>query len=135
MSPRLGRRIARFNLLVTNRLTGPFAARLPGFGVIVHSGRTSKREYRTPVNVFEAGDGYAVALTYGTDSEWVKNVRAAGGCELVTRGRRLRLASPEIRHDESRRLVPPPVRPVLRFLQVDDFLLLKRAAGGASEAG
>ena len=31
-------------------------------------------------------DGYLLALTYGPDSDWVKNVLAAGGCELVTRG-------------------------------------------------
>ena len=124
MSPVLGRRMAHFNRRVTNRLTRPFARWLPGFGIVVHEGRRSKREYRTPVNVFRAPDGYVIALTYGTESEWVRNVRAADGCELITRGRRTRLRSPEIRHDESRRLVPAPVRPVLRLLRVADFLHL-----------
>jgi deazaflavin-dependent oxidoreductase (nitroreductase family) len=126
MSP-LGRRVARFNLRVTNRLTGPFAAWLPGFGVVVHTGRRSKRQRRTPVNVFRARDRYVVALTYGTEAEWVKNVQAAGGCELITRGRRLRLTSPEIVHDESRQQVPPPARPILQLLGVADFLRLRRA--------
>jgi hypothetical protein len=31
--------LARFNLLVTNRITGLFAGWLPGFGIIRHVGR------------------------------------------------------------------------------------------------
>jgi deazaflavin-dependent oxidoreductase (nitroreductase family) len=124
MSPRLGRRMARFNRLVTNRLTRPVATRLPGFGVVVHTGRRSKREYRTPVNVFEAPGGYVIALTYGVEADWVKNVLAAGGCELVSRGHQLRLQAPELVHDEDRALVPAFVRPALRFLDVADFLRL-----------
>jgi hypothetical protein len=41
--------------------------------------------------VFPAQDGYVFALTYGPDTDWVKNVLAAGGCELRTRGRAIRL--------------------------------------------
>ncbi len=123
----LGRRVARFNLRVTNRVTGPFATRLPGFGVVVHAGRRSGRRYRTPVNVFPASGGYVIALTYGRESQWVRNVLAAGGCELETRGRRVRLTAPEVFRDESRRAVPAPVRVPLRALGVADFMRLKRA--------
>src|SRR5438445_9228949 len=91
--------LAAFNLAVTNRITGRFAARLPGFGVVTHVGRKSGRPYRTPVNVFAVPDGYLFALTYGKDSDWVRNVLAAGGCDLQTRGRVLRLTGPEIIHD------------------------------------
>ena len=42
------------------------------------------------------------ALTYGPDGDWVKNVLAAGGCELDTRGRTVRLVSPRLDHDENR---------------------------------
>jgi deazaflavin-dependent oxidoreductase (nitroreductase family) len=125
MTPLLGRRMARFNRRVTNRLTRPFARGLPGFGVVEHTGRRSGRRYRTPVNVFCSGTSYVIALTYGVDSEWVQNVLAAGGCDLVTRGRRHRLTAPAIVHDESRRLVPPPVRQILRLLRVTDFLRLE----------
>ena len=121
----LGRRVAHFNRRVTNHLTRPLAVWLPGFGVVIHTGRSSKRQYRTPVNVFRRKDGYLIALTYGRESEWVKNVQSAGECELVTRGRRQRLTSPRILHDETRRLVPPLVRPVLGLLHVTDFLQLE----------
>jgi deazaflavin-dependent oxidoreductase (nitroreductase family) len=118
------RKVAEFNRRFTNRITGRFAARLPGFGVVTHVGRTSGRPYRTPVNVFAVPDGYLFALTYGKDSDWVRNVLAAGGCELQTRGRVLRLTGPEIIHDPNRVAVAWPVRPVLGLIGVDDFLKL-----------
>ena len=118
LRPRLGRRVAHFNRRVTNHLTRPLAQLLPGFGVIVHEGRRSKQPHETPVNVFRTADGYVIALTYGTESDWVRNVLAAGGCDLIIRGRREALTSPEIRHDERRVLVPLPMRPVLRLLRL-----------------
>jgi deazaflavin-dependent oxidoreductase (nitroreductase family) len=123
--PRLGRRMARFNRAVTNRVTTPFAGLLPGFGIVVHTGRRSGRTHRTPVNVFRARDGFVVALTYGTGSQWVRNVRAAGGCEIVTRGRRHVLTEPRVIHDERRRAVPPPVRIPLALVRVSDFMHLR----------
>jgi len=74
------------------------------------------------VNVFRRGDTYVIALTYGKESEWVRHVLARGGCALVTRGRRHNLTAPTVVRDESRRLVPAPLRPVLRLLRVADFL-------------
>lgn len=120
----LPRSVARFNARVTNRVTRTFAGRLPGFGIVTHVGRTSERTYRTPVNVFRSGDRYVIALTYGADSDWVKNVAAAGGCELRTRGRTVRLADPRIVADPSRHLVPAPVRLILRLIRASDFMLL-----------
>jgi deazaflavin-dependent oxidoreductase (nitroreductase family) len=127
MSTRLGRRVAHFNRRVTNRITGPLAPWLPGFGVVVHVGRTSGREYRTPVNIFRDRGGYCIALTYGPGADWVRNVLAAGRCTLLTRGRRFELTAPHVVHDESRRRAPPPVRAVLRLLKVDEFLCFETA--------
>jgi deazaflavin-dependent oxidoreductase (nitroreductase family) len=119
--------VARANRLVTNRLARPLAMRAPGFGVVVHVGRKSGRVYRTPVNVFPAADGYTVALTYGADAEWVRNVMAAGGCELETRGRVEHLAAGSVLHDERRTRVPWIVGKVLGLLHVADFMTLTRA--------
>jgi len=120
----LPRQLAKVNRRVTNRITRSVATRLPGFGVVVHRGRRSGRSFRTPVNVFRVQNGYVVALTYGVDSDWVKNVLAAGGCELETRGRYEHLRSPRLVHDEDRRDVPAAIRPILGLLGVGDFLLL-----------
>jgi deazaflavin-dependent oxidoreductase (nitroreductase family) len=120
----LPRSIAYANRRVTNRLLSGLATRLPGFGVVVHTGRRSRRQYRTPVNVFRRGDRFTIALTYGLNADWVRNVLAEGGCALETRGRTLHLSRPQLFHDESRHAVPPPVRLVLGLVNVSDFLRL-----------
>lgn len=119
--------LARFNRRVTNRITRRFATHLPWFGVVEHRGRKSGREYRTPINVFAAPDGFIVALPYGADTDWVKNVLAAGGCVIETRGRRVRLTNPRLFHDASRSRMPRVVRSVLRLAGVADFMSLKTA--------
>ena len=119
--------LAAFNLAVTNRITSRFAPRLPGFGIVTHVGRKSGRVYRTPVNVFRAPNGFLIALTYGRESEWVKNVLAAGGCQLETRGVRYQLSAPTIMHDPTRGRFPLPVRVILGFVGANDFMQLSVA--------
>ncbi|HKN42352.1 MAG TPA: nitroreductase family deazaflavin-dependent oxidoreductase [Propionibacteriaceae bacterium] len=118
--------VARVNRRATNHITAPIARHTPGFGVIIHRGRKTHQLYRTPVNVFAAPGGYTVALTYGTESQWVKNVIAAGGCDLQTRGRVEHLAAGSVFRDESRASVPWLARKVLALLRVADFLSLTR---------
>jgi len=122
--------VAAFNLAVTNRITSHFAARLPGFGILMHVGRKSGRVYRTPVNVFRAPGGFLIALTYGRDSEWVRNVLDAGGCKLETRGVQYQLSEPTIVHDPTRRRFPIPVRIVLRLIGANDFIQLSTSHVG-----
>jgi deazaflavin-dependent oxidoreductase (nitroreductase family) len=103
--PRVGRRVARLNR-TTNRLFRIVPAWFPGFGVVVHRGRRSGLLYRTPVRLFRREQRLVIARIYGTDSGWVKNVVAAGGCELLHLGRRTSLEGVEVVRDESRRLMP-----------------------------
>jgi deazaflavin-dependent oxidoreductase (nitroreductase family) len=131
----LPRWLARFNRYGTNRVLGPLARYVPYFGVVEHAGRKTHRQYRTPVNVFPRAGGYVIALTYGPDSDWVRNVMAAGGCTLETRGRKLRLTRPRVYHDEHRRAVPPPVRMVGGLARFSDFLDLTLDDGSAGGAG
>ncbi|GAA4224553.1 nitroreductase family deazaflavin-dependent oxidoreductase [Actinomadura meridiana] len=118
--------VARANRAATNKLTMPFAGRLPGFGIVLHRGRRSGRPHRTPINIFRepGGHGYVAALTYGTGTDWLKNVIAAGGCDLVVRGERVHVTDPRIVHDPARTAVPAPVRPLLGLAGVNDFLHL-----------
>jgi len=120
--------MANFNRHVTNRLLGRLATRLPGFGVVLHVGRRSGRLHRTPVNVFRTHEGYVFALTYGASAEWVRNVVAAKGCELTTRGRTQRLGNPRLVHDERRVRLPAVVRAALRLGGVSEFLELTSRA-------
>lgn len=123
----LPRSVARFNRRVTNRILGPLVRFVPGFCVVVHTGRKTQRRYRTPVNVFRRPGGYVIVLTYGPGTDWVRNVLAHGGCTLELHGRRVEVSHPRVFRDEHRRVVPPLVRPVLAVAGVVDFLELSGA--------
>jgi len=118
--------LAKINIVFTNRITGLFAGWLPGFGMLTHVGRKSGKVYRTPVNVFRTPNGFIFALTYSSQSEWVKNVLAAGGCELQTGGKHYRLSSPRVVRDPTRKRFPFPVRLVLRIVGADEYVELSR---------
>jgi deazaflavin-dependent oxidoreductase (nitroreductase family) len=118
------RRVAGFHRAITNRIAILFTARLPGFATVTNQGRKSGRLYRTPVNVFREPDGFLIALTYGRDSGWVRNVLAAGGCQLETRCVQYELVRPVIVHDPTRRRFPLLVRIVLGLIDANDFLQL-----------
>jgi deazaflavin-dependent oxidoreductase (nitroreductase family) len=120
----ISRRVAHFNRRVTNRVTRHIAGWMPGFAIVTHVGRRSGRVYDTPVNVFRDGDRYVFALTYGAESDWVRNVIAAGGCEIRTRRMKVRLRDPKRFRDPSHRLVPIPARWILRVANVDEFMAL-----------
>ena len=117
-------KLAEFNKRVTNRVTRHIAPWAPGFAIVHHRGRRSGRAYDTPVNVFVRADGYLFALTYG-EGEWVRNVLAAGGCEITTRRRTVRLRSPNLYRDPHRTGIPIPARWILAATHVDEFLAMK----------
>ncbi len=125
--------LARFNLHFTNRLLSPFARRLSGMGIGLHIGRKTHRQYRTPVMVFRRGNHVLITLTYGRESEWVRNVLAANGCELESTKQNLSLSSPRLFHDERRWNMPTIVRLFLGFLNVSDFLELTIVHDTASQ--
>jgi deazaflavin-dependent oxidoreductase (nitroreductase family) len=120
-----------FTLRFVNPVTRLVAGWLPGFGLLLYRGRKSGTAYRTPMNVFRRGDDYVFALTYGPDVQWVRNIQAAGGCELVTRGRTIRLTEPRLIHDPARSLMPAVVRQFLGLMRVTEFLRMRIASAPA----
>ena len=119
--------LTRFNLVVTNRITRRFAGWLPWFGILEHIGRRSGTVRRTPINIFRRGDRYVIALTYGPDVHWLKNVVAAGGCRIQMQGRWVRLTAPRRFRDPRRRSVPWIVRRILALIDVSEFVELRSA--------
>jgi len=112
-----------------NRLTRPLAKRIPGFAILTHRGRNSGRVYTTPINVFHRGDDYFFFLTYGSDSQWVKNVLATGSCSIETRGRIVQLVDPELVTDPDLTPAPRPVRFVeQRLAGVTQYLRMHAAS-------
>ena len=124
----LPKALARFNRVVTNRVLGVLAPWVPPFAQVIHRGRTSGREYRTPVWMFHRGGRYVVALTYGSDTDWVKNVFAEGGCRIRRMGAELAVGGPRlVRARSGHGLVRAPIALALRVMGVHDFLLLEPA--------
>jgi deazaflavin-dependent oxidoreductase (nitroreductase family) len=133
----LPRRLAQINRSVTNHLLRHIAVWMPGFAIVFHVGRRSGRTYRTPVNAFRVEDGYRIALTYGPNSDWVRNVMAADGCEIETRRNRIALTQPRILSDPDRSWAPPVVRQVLGMIgasQSMQLVITDAPHGHASDA-
>jgi deazaflavin-dependent oxidoreductase (nitroreductase family) len=109
--------LARFNRRYTNRFFRLFAGRLPPWVILRHRGRSSGRHYEVPLAAFRADDGFVFALTYGSGADWVRNVLAAGECEMVRGGTVHSLSHPRlIPTPEGFRLAPAPVRLVLGLI-------------------
>jgi deazaflavin-dependent oxidoreductase (nitroreductase family) len=92
---KLSRGVARFNRRVTNRIQGLYAWLLPPWAVILHRGRRSGRQYRTPLFAFRRDRTLVIALLYGQESDWLRNLRAGGG-HVVRAGRTFAVRPPEI---------------------------------------
>lgn len=92
---KLSRRVARFNKLVNNRIQGTYAWLLPPWTVILHRGRRSGRPYRTPVLAFKHDQTLIVALLYGEESDWLRNLRAGGGA-VIRGGRTFSVGAPRV---------------------------------------
>jgi len=116
------KKVAVINKYVTNRIILTFAGWLPPFAEITHTGRRSGRVYRTPVLAFSTGDGFVLALTYGRDVDWVKNLQASAG-SIKRGGERYPLASVRfIGQDDAENVVPFLLRAFLSLLSVEDFI-------------
>ncbi|MGH8952187.1 MAG: nitroreductase family deazaflavin-dependent oxidoreductase [Acidimicrobiia bacterium] len=116
--------LARFNRVVTNRISRPLSSRLPWFAVIVHKGRVSGMEYRTPVNCWLDDTTAIVALTYGPQTDWLKNLAASGGGSLLTKGESYEVGPPVVIGSEGMIRMPAIVRPMLRMIDVDHFAVM-----------
>lgn len=128
-SPVVLRTVRRFN----RRFVNPRQMRTAGTpgayaGVIRHVGRRSGRVYETPVGPFATDDGFVIALPYGTTSNWVKNVLAAGSATLVTEGQAYELREPEIVPlDDVVEALPRGERRNLRLFRVELALRARRS--------
>jgi deazaflavin-dependent oxidoreductase (nitroreductase family) len=54
--------------------------------IVRHVGRNSGRAFETPVQAVATDDGYVIALPYGLNTDWLKNVLASGSATIVHEG-------------------------------------------------
>jgi len=65
-------------------------------GVVRHTGRRSGRPYETPVVAAATPDGFVIALPYGPNTDWLKNVLATGSATVITDGETYVVDHPEM---------------------------------------
>jgi len=51
--------------------------------ILRHTGRSSGRTFETPLGIEPTEDGFVIALVYGNDTAWLRNVFASGQAEVV----------------------------------------------------
>jgi deazaflavin-dependent oxidoreductase (nitroreductase family) len=131
-SPRLLGAVRRFNRAFTNRLQLRSAGRPGAYASVVrHRGRTSGRFYETPVVPFATDDGFLIALPYGPNTDWLKNVLADGSAVLVTDGRTYSVERPEVISTEQvKDMFPAKEQRTHRRFGVRHCLLVRRVETG-----
>ncbi len=97
---------------------------------IRHVGRRSGRTYTTPVSARRSGDMVVIALTFGNQSDWSRNVRSAGGGTIRIEGEDYNVTKPQIMsRQEAKPLVEaafsPRERAGFRVLGIKQVMILR----------
>jgi deazaflavin-dependent oxidoreductase (nitroreductase family) len=97
--PMMPRWLPRVNERIVNPVQRLWAPYLPPWALIVHTGRRSGVERRTPVIAWRSGDELFVGLYYGARTQWIRNLEAAGGGAVVRAGRRYAITAMRVERD------------------------------------
>jgi deazaflavin-dependent oxidoreductase (nitroreductase family) len=117
---------------INKRIFNPRAVSNDRWQVIRHVGRSSGRPYRTPLEAHPIDDGFIFVLVYGSRSDWVQNVLAAGTAQLEIDGNTVDLVEPELLNAEEAFVqLPAGTKRPPRLLRIDEFLKMRRADAGA----
>ena len=103
---------------------------------IQHVGRRSGKVYVTPATAHVHGDVILIALTFGNQSDWSRNVRAAGGCTIRINGRDYHATNPELLNRENagdllKSTFSPVERAGFRLLGIRQFMRLHAVPAGS----
>jgi deazaflavin-dependent oxidoreductase (nitroreductase family) len=116
--------LARFNKRVIN----PRQVRKGKYPVVCHVGRTSGRSFETPLDAFPTRTGFVLVARYGPNSDWVRNILAAGTATLRVEGRDWGLDSPRLVNQEDAIAALISEEPPADFTKAEDFLLMDHRA-------
>jgi deazaflavin-dependent oxidoreductase (nitroreductase family) len=106
----------------------------PWAAQIRHVGRRTGKAYVTQATAHVHGNVIVIALTFGNESDWSRNVRAAGGCFIRMNGRDYRASNPQLLRrkdavDLIRSAFNPLERAGFRLLGIRQFMRLDVAPG------
>jgi deazaflavin-dependent oxidoreductase (nitroreductase family) len=131
---RLAKRLKKY---VTNPVMLRFSGRSGQSAIVHHLGRRSGMPYATPVIAHETHEDVIIPLPYGTDLDWLRNLRAAGHAVVDLRGHSVRVDEPAVVHiNDVIDLFPAPMVRTVRFNGAREALRLRvsepvRGAGKA----
>jgi deazaflavin-dependent oxidoreductase (nitroreductase family) len=115
---------------VNKRVFNPRAVAGGSWPVLTHVGRTSGTSYRTPLDAHAVDGGYLFVLVYGSGSDWVRNVLAAGHARLRIEGEEVALTAPRLVGEaEAFSALADEVRRPPRLLRITEFLRMDLVAG------
>jgi deazaflavin-dependent oxidoreductase (nitroreductase family) len=131
--------LVRVAMRPMTKVLNPLVARLAGrrhfpmAAQLGHTGRRSGRDYVTSVGARVSGDVAVIPLTFGNQSDWAKNVRAAGGCSIRVNGQDYQAAKPELLDRQAAApllasVFGPVVRASFRLLGIKQYLRLRVVA-------
>lgn len=135
-------RVVKIVMGPMTKVLNPLIVRLAGrrhfhmAAQLTHTGRRSGRTYVTPVGARRAGDMVLIPLTFGNQSDWSRNVLAAGRCSLRLAGVDYQASAPVL---VSREEAAPQVRAAfsrlerasMRPLGIRQFLRLSVVPAGS----
>jgi len=111
--------VAQVNKRVFNRMELRRGVR----PVLIHVGRSSGKVYNVPLDAHSVDNGYIFILMYGSGSDWVKNVLAAGTASLKVGGEEFDLKSPRlITKDAAWEQIDAAAKAPPNFLRVTEYL-------------
>lgn len=97
--------------------------------VLIHVGRTSGREYRTLLDAHPVEGGFLFIPIYGANSDWVRNVLAAGSARLRTGGSEVVVTNPRLIDAKAAfGLLPEGLPRPPAWLKIEQCLLTNLAA-------
>jgi deazaflavin-dependent oxidoreductase (nitroreductase family) len=89
--------LRRFTKYVANPMTLRQARRGNyQYAALHHVGRKSGRAYVTPLDAEPIYDGFVIPLVYGWDTDWCRNLEAAGKGTLDLKGEAIPIVSPRV---------------------------------------
>ncbi len=124
---KLPSKLRYFNKKVLNRLTGKVARSGHGpFTIVQHTGRKSGQRYETVIIAIPSADGFVIALTYGTNVDWYKNVCAGGPTGILYHQRQYDICAVEALDTATGRAYFPGMESaILGLVGIQDFIKLK----------
>lgn len=108
-----------------------FAGRSASSALLHHVGRRSGKAYKTPLTAHKSEDTIIVPLPYGTETDWLRNLRAAGQGVVELEGRSFTVDEPEVVPiDEVMPLLPSLLERIVHMHDTEQALRL-HVAGSA----